>query len=190
MASLIFYFDPLCPWAWRTSVWIRAAQRELPELAVEWRLFSLIENSKEPLQPGPPADIALRTLIQARRHGGNEAVGRLYEALGTMRHERHQNFKHAAAMEAALQEAGLPAALYGQAQGDPSTAEAVLAEHREAAERYAAFGVPWLVAEGQEFGFYGPIIKTAPEGKDAVALWEHTSWLLAQPYLYELKRER
>jgi 2-hydroxychromene-2-carboxylate isomerase len=35
-----FYFDPLCPFAWMTSKWVRkvAAQRDY---AVDWRFISL-----------------------------------------------------------------------------------------------------------------------------------------------------
>ena len=37
---LTFYFDPLCPWAWLTSLWIREVRRLRP-LEVEWKFFSL-----------------------------------------------------------------------------------------------------------------------------------------------------
>jgi len=66
----------------------------------------------------------------------------------------------------------------------------VLADHREAVERFQAYGVPWLVLEGQEFGFNGPIITDAPGGETAGELWDHMSWVLTQPYFYEFKRER
>jgi hypothetical protein len=39
-ADINFYFDPLCPFAWMTSKWVRqvAAQRDY---AVDWRFISL-----------------------------------------------------------------------------------------------------------------------------------------------------
>src|SRR4051794_41833013 len=39
-ADLTFYFDPVCPFAWLTSTWVRqvAAQRDY---AVDWRFISL-----------------------------------------------------------------------------------------------------------------------------------------------------
>ena len=39
-ADIRFYFDPVCPFAWMTSKWVRmvAAQRDY---TVDWRLISL-----------------------------------------------------------------------------------------------------------------------------------------------------
>ena len=39
-ADINFYFDPLCPFAWMTSKWVRqvAAQRDY---TVDWRFISL-----------------------------------------------------------------------------------------------------------------------------------------------------
>src|ERR671934_68679 len=59
-----------------------------------------------------------------------------------------------------------------------------------AVEKFGAFGVPWLVLEGQSFGLFGPVISEVPQGEAALQLWEHVSWLLAQPYFFELKRAR
>jgi len=50
--------------------------------------------------------------------------------------------------------------------------------------------VPWLVLDGQNFGFYGPVVDEVPQGAAALELWSHMSWLLTQPYVYEIKRER
>jgi hypothetical protein len=80
--------------------------------------------------------------------------------------------------------------LLRQALDDPSTEHETLAEHREAVEKFGAFGVPWLVLEGQSVGLFGPVIAEVPQGEAALQLWEHVSWLLTQPYFYELKRER
>src|SRR3954452_20113204 len=39
-ADLHFYFDPVCPFCWLTSKWIRMVQVER-DLTVDWRLVSL-----------------------------------------------------------------------------------------------------------------------------------------------------
>src|SRR5437763_17019313 len=132
----------------------------------------------------------MRVLVQARRQGGNEAVERLYLALGRARHERRENLKNEGVAEVALEEAGLPRGLLRQALDDVSTEQEALAEHREAKEKYGAFGVPWMVLEGRSFGLFGPVISEVPQGEAALQLWERVSWLLTQPYFYELKRER
>ena len=42
-----FHFDPLCPLAWRTFLWIREARKVRP-IDITWRFFSLeVVNRKE-----------------------------------------------------------------------------------------------------------------------------------------------
>jgi len=190
MATLTFYFDPICPWTWRTSQWVREARRHRP-IDVQWKFFSLAESNG---MPDPLWRAPLRVAALARREGGNEAVDRLYLALGKAIHEGGANIREegviAQAVGRALGEAGFGQSVLQQAMDDPSTLDDVMAEHREAAERYQAYGVPWLVLNGQDFGFNGPIVDDAPRGDTAAQLWDHISWALAQPYLFEFKRER
>ena len=192
MAKLTFYFDPLCPWAWRTALWVHEVQKLHP-LDVQWKVFSLRENHRgdDPLAvERVELDAALRVLVAARRVGGNEAVSRLYLALGHARHDGHEDLKDTAVIEAAVIEAGLDRSLVARALDDPSTDDEALAEHRQAVERVKAFGVPWLVLEDRDFGFYGPIITDVPSGKAALELWDHTAWFLTQPNFFEIKRDR
>lgn len=192
MADLTFYFDPVCPWAWRTSLWIREVQK-VQSLEVEWKVFSLSEMNRgnDPLAAEhAQSDAALRAIVAARRSAGNDAVDRLYLALGRARHDRRENLKDEGVIEAALEEAGLDRALLRQALDDPTTDEDVKKEHRGAVDKYDAFGVPWLVLGGQRIGFFGPVVSEVPSGDAAAELWHHTAWMIQQPYLYELKRER
>ena len=126
----------------------------------------------------------------ARRSGGNEAVERLYVALGQARHERRENLSNESVIEAAFEQAGLDRSLVRRALDDQSIYEEAAADHRESVQSYDAFGVPWLVLNGQRFGFLGPIISEVPQGQAALDLWEHTAWFLAQPSFYEIKRSR
>ncbi len=190
MAALTFYFDPLCPWTWRTSQWVREARLHRP-IDVAWKFFSLAESNN---MPDPLWRAPLRVAALARRGGGNEAVDRFYLAVGRAIHDGGANIREEGAIEGAigraLGETGLDRSLLGQALDDSTTMDDVLADHREAVERFQAYGVPWLVLEGQEFGFNGPIITDAPGGETAGELWDHMSWVLTQPYFYEFKRER
>ena len=40
-----FYFDPICPWAFQTSLWIREVS-QLTGLRVNWKFFSLEEINR------------------------------------------------------------------------------------------------------------------------------------------------
>ncbi len=190
MAALTFYFDPLCPWTWLTSQWVREARQHRP-IDVQWKFFSLAESNG---RPDPLWRAPLRVEALVRRSGGNDAVDKLYLALGKAIHDDGVNVQEDGALERAIEEAlekaGFGRALLQQAMDDPSTMDDVLAEHREAVDKYQAYGVPWLVLEGQEFGFNGPIINEVPTGDTAGQLWDHMSWVLTQPYFYEFKRER
>ncbi len=192
-ATINFHFDPLCPLAWRTALWVREARQVRP-LQVNWRFFSLeVINRKEGTTPDFQKDAswpALRTLALAKRKGGNEAVERLYVALGNAAHGRKEDIHTLEVIRAALQKAELDPGLVDEALADESTKAEVLADHEEVVQRYNGFGVPTIAFEGSEVGFYGPVIREVPHGEEAGELWDYTAWALRQPNLYELKRER
>jgi predicted DsbA family dithiol-disulfide isomerase len=192
-AKINFHFDPLCPLAWRTALWVREVRRIRP-VDVTWRFFSLeVVNRKEGTEPdyqNAYGWAGLRTLALARRQGGNELVEKVYLALGASQHGRQQSIRDAEGVRAALREAGLDAAMVDAALADETTIEDVLADHQEAVQRYRAFGVPTIAFEGSNVGFYGPIIQFVPRGEDAGEMWDYTAWALRQPNLFELKRDR
>lgn len=191
--TINFHFDPLCPLAWRTALWIREARNVRP-INVQWRLFSLeIVNRKEGTEPDYSNGYGwagLRTLVLAQRKGGNELVEQVYMALGAAQHGHGQSIRGPEGVHAALQRAGLDPQLVDEALADEGTAQAVVAEHEEATSRYHAFGVPTIAYQDSNVGFYGPIIQFVPRGEDAGELWDYTAWALHQPNLFELKRDR
>jgi 2-hydroxychromene-2-carboxylate isomerase len=185
-----FYFDPICPWAWRTSLWIREVAKVRP-IDVRWKFLSLEEINRPAgtlkeshLQSRGP----FRAMALARRLGGEEAVDRLYLALGKARHERKEDLSEASVVTAALQEAGLSPDLLEEAMGDPSTEEEYLAEHRAVVEQ-GGFGVATLVIGGCE-PMFGPVIDDVPSGEEAGRLFDHVADLCKLPYFFELKRGR
>jgi 2-hydroxychromene-2-carboxylate isomerase len=188
-----FHFDPLCPLAWRTFLWIREA-REVRSIDITWRFFSLeVVNRKEGVIPDFQNDgswASERTLALVRRQGGNEDVERLYKTLGAAQHGRRESIKDRAVIQAAVKHADLDPGIVEAALYDESTIQDVLDDHEEAVARYRAFGVPTIAIEGSNVGFYGPIIQYVPRGEDAGEMWDHLEWALGQPNLFELKRDR
>ena len=190
--SINFHFDPLCPLAWRTALWVREV-RSMRPVDIHWRLFSLeVVNRKEGVVPDYVSHgwTALRTLALAQRQKGNEAVEKLYVALGNAQHGHKESIRERAVVEVCVQQAGFSQDFVANALNDESTIQDVLNDHQEAVNRYHAFGVPTIAIEGSNVGYYGPIIHTVPTGEEAAELWDYTVWALRQPNIFELKRDR
>ena len=90
--DLHFYFDPVCPFAWMTSKWVRMVA-EQREYRVDWRFISLrILNAHidydahfpPEYEAGHTAGLRLlRVAARTRAEHGRAAVGSLYSAIGT-----------------------------------------------------------------------------------------------------------
>lgn len=190
-----FYFDPICPWCYQTSRWARRLE-ELGVLDLDWGVFSLeLQNrGNEPedlARAHARSELALRTAITVRDEAGASGVGRFYEQLGARVHEQGEPLDDTATVTSALADAGLPVHLAVEAMGDRSTLERVTAEHRELCDRTRSFGVPTIVLDGGDGpAIFGPVIVDVPDDDDAVALWEHVSWLVRHDSFAELKRDR
>lgn len=185
-----FYFDPSCPWAWQTSRWMREVTK-VRDVTVDWRLFSLRLVNVDPQDPltTPEKSVpAVRTLALVGREEGNEAVDRLYRAVGERVHGRGEKLGLDVVRQA-LGDAGFDPGLVDRAMEDDSTAKSVIESHREALESVQAFGVPTIVLESGR-GLFGPVVSLAPQGEAAGELWDRVRWLADQDGFFELKRER
>ena len=90
-ADLHFYFDPVCPFAWMTSKWVRLVMAER-DYTVDWRFISLRQVNAEvdyhshfPPQYEASHTAGLRLLrvaAAARATHGRDCVGPLYAAMG------------------------------------------------------------------------------------------------------------
>ena len=191
VSAIKLYFDPICPWAWRTSLWLREARQVRP-LDVSWGFFSLKEVNRAagnpPKERHRQSDTPFRIMALARRHEGDAAVDRLYLAFGHAHHEREQNIGEPAVIGRALDEAGMARDLLDAALADASLEQELADEHAALVAR-GAFGVPTLTA-ADVAPLYGPVIDRVPTGEAAGELWDHTAWLLTQPHVYEFKRVR
>jgi 2-hydroxychromene-2-carboxylate isomerase len=203
-ADLHLYFDPVCPFCWMTSKWVRmvAARRRY---RVDWRFISLrLVNAHVDYDAHFPPDYEaghtaglrlLRMAARTRAEHGREAVGRLYEALGTRIFDADRGSVDRAPrgtrpfVEPVLAAAGLPAEL-ADALDDPTWDDVVRAETDEALTLTGKdVGTPILHFEPPEgVAFFGPVISRLPSEDEAVELWEHVIALARFPGFAELKR--
>jgi Mycothiol-dependent nitroreductase Rv2466c len=200
-----FYFDPLCPFAWMTSKWVRkvAARRAY---TVDWRFISLrMLNAGVDYDSHFPAGYEaghtaglrlLRVAARVRAESGRGAVGPLYEAIGArafdspaaagLAPEERGSREFAGS---ALEDAGLPRALAdalddvgwdGELRAE--TDEALALTGKDVGTPIIHFGPPDGTA------FFGPVISRLPGDEDAVRLWDHVVGLASFPGFAELKR--
>jgi protein-disulfide isomerase-like protein with CxxC motif len=185
-----FYFDPLCPWAWRTSKWVRELERA-EIVSVDWRFFSLSvinEGSEDVLDdPDNAGSTGLRSLALVKTRDGNEKTGELYLAMGERSHEVPRRLT-IDLVRTALGDAGLPPELLEDAMGNAECKDHVLRDHRVAVDRVGAFGVPTIVLESGK-GIFGPVIEDEGASEPA-EMWNHVRWLIEKDGFFELKRER
>ena len=186
-----FYFDPVCPWAWRTSLWIREVAKVRP-ITIHWKFLSL--ESINTTRPGGQvkeshltARDPFKVMALVRREEGDEAVDRLYLALGRARHDRKENFGERDVLLACLDESGLDRGLLDRALADESIKQEIDRE-QEAIAAIGGFGVPTIVLEGFD-PLFGPVINPVPTGEDAGQMWDHFEYFLRRPDFFELKRE-
>lgn len=207
-ADINFYFDPVCPFAWMTSKWVRMvmAQRDY---TVDWRFISLRMVNADvdydahfppEYEAGHTAGLRLlRVAARARAEYGREAIGPLYAAMGahifdsepsgsedtpSRDHRGSRSF-----VEPILAEVGLPTTL-ADALEDPSfdleiraeTDEALTLTGKDVGTPIIHFQPPTGVA------FFGPVISRLPAEDDAVRLWDHVLGLASFPGFAELKR--
>ncbi len=189
-----FYFDPVCPWCYQTSRWVRRL-RDLGEIELSWGLFSLeLVNAGrgESMRKGHARSAtSLRTALVVDEELGSAATGDFYASLGRMVHEEGAAIEEAATIEAALEDAGLNAVLLHKALADDGSWERVSAQHRALVETTRSFGVPTIALDGGDGPtIFGPVISRVPSDEDAVELFRHVAWLARFEDFSELKRER
>jgi 2-hydroxychromene-2-carboxylate isomerase len=203
-----FFFDPVCPFCWVTSQWVRNVARQRP-LEIVWRPLSL-HILNEPIgYDGKPAAYPeahqrglemLRVVVAARHEHGQGVVGPLYEAMGeaiwNSEPPAEASFEAVLVdtarprdLRAIVQRAGLPGGL-AAASVEARWDDEVRAETQHAVDRVGGgVGTPILSFDPPDgLAFFGPVIDHAPDGRDALAMWEAVITLVHRPGFAELKR--
>jgi 2-hydroxychromene-2-carboxylate isomerase len=192
--SVTFYFDPMCPYAYQTSLWIRDV-RTRRELDITWRFFSLEEvnlvaGKRHPWERAWSFGFGqMRVGALIRRELGNDALDRWYAAVGRAFFfdgvKTHIPEEHARVIAAA----GFDPDFVLRAVADESTLAEIRDEHQDAVAAYGAHGVPTLVLDGG-YALYGPVVVPPPTGDDADALWDMVRGMQRFPQLYELRKPK
>ena len=209
-ADIRFYFDPVCPFCWLTSKWIRMVQEERG-LTVDWRFISLrlINEHIDYDAHFPPEYEAghtaglrlLRVVARAREEHGPEAVDSLQAALGAHifdtapvhtagDEEAHREQRGTREfLEPILREVGLPTDL-ADALDDSTWDDEIRADGDEAlALTGKDVGTPIIHFEPPDgVAFFGPVMSRLPEPGRAGELWDHVIGLARFPGFAELKR--
>ena len=201
-----FYLDPVCPFAWMTSKWVRMVQAQR-DYTVDWRFISLrlINAAVDYDSQFPPGYEAghtaglklLRVAARTRAEHGRDAVGRLYAAIGAQVFDTAPGSDRAddgyrgtrAFLEPVLAAAGLPAEL-ADALEDASLDAVIRQETDEAlALTGKDVGTPIIQFRPPDgVAFFGPVISRLPAEAEAVPLWEHVLGLASFPGFAEIKR--
>lgn len=197
-----FWFDPVCPFAWLTSEWVRTVARQR-ELHVAWRFISLrlvnrgvdYEAHFPPgYEDGHTAGLRmLRVCAHVRDEHGPDAVAALYPALSTQVFDVEPDTYDATDLEPlvtrALTRVGLPEDLVRHL--DDATRDQQLQTETDEALALTGkdVGTPILhIAPPEGAAFFGPVISRLPDHEQAVELWDHVVGLATFPGFAELKR--
>jgi hypothetical protein len=180
----------MCPWAYQTSLWLREV-RDLGALDLSWGFFSLEEVNREEGKKHPwerPLSYGwsmLRVGSYLRRRS-EQAFEDYYVAIAGALHRDGRLVQHREILEQVMEEAGIPAQVVEAAINDASTNQEIWDDH-ERVRSAGGYGVPTLTID-QSRWLFGPVIRRAPTGAEALALWSVVEGWSGFSVLYELRR--
>ncbi|MEO6123224.1 MAG: DsbA family protein [Ilumatobacteraceae bacterium] len=194
ISDVRFWLDPICPWCWVTSQWIRrvAAARGFE---VTWEPISLLVKNETTPESSFYDRVwwtygLLRVLESVRASEGNATVGELYTEFGRRIHHEQTTMWDPAE---ALKTIGLDAEHAVAASAEQWDAEL----RRRMAEGLALVGndvgtpiIAFTTADGREVATFGPVITKVPSPTDSLKLWDSFVTLTELDEFWELKRTR
>ncbi|MEJ7629042.1 MAG: DsbA family protein [Nocardioidaceae bacterium] len=188
-----FWFDPLCPWAWLASRWMKEVE-QVRDVTTHFHVMSLAylnadktdisDDYREFLKDawGP-----VRVCIAASHEHGDEVLDRLYTELGTRFHNGGRD-PDRATVEEALAAAGLPTSLADAMTSTDYDDEIKKSHHGGMDQVGMDVGTPVISVGGS--AFFGPVVTPLPRGEVAGKLWDGVLLVAGTPGFYELKRSR
>jgi 2-hydroxychromene-2-carboxylate isomerase len=189
--ELDFHFDPMCPFAYQTSLWIRDV-REQVGLTVNWRFFSLeeinlVEGKKHPWEREWSYGWSLMRIGALLRRTDMSLLDRWYGAVGHELHALGGKPHDPVVARRLLTGLGVDAAILDAALDDPTTHDEVRADHVRVVDA-GGYGVPTLFLSGQ--CLFGPVLVNPPTGPAALTLWNVVTGMAELPHVYELQRPK
>ena len=191
LTTVDFHFDPLCPYAYQTSKWIRSVREQIG-IEISWRFFSLeeinrVEGKKHPWEREWTFGWSLMRIGAMLRRTSMNDLDRWYERIGRALHEEGLRPHRPEVARELLVELGLDPGIVDAAIADDTTNDEVLADHLRVTGA-AGYGAPTLF-----FGdhcLFGPVLVDPPLDEAAVRLWEAVTAWVEFPDLYELQQPK
>ena len=202
--KVTFYFDVSCPFCWVTSRWIKEVEK-VRDIEVEWKPMSLsvLNEGRDEL----PEDYKFmmqcnwtpaRLFNAVFSQDGQEAVDKLYTALGTKVHNENRIDRHAHVdepehafdelIEEALAEVGLPEERLAQAL--TTEFDELMRENHAEAMKEIGNDVGTPVVKLNDVAFFGPVLTRIPRGEEAGKIFDGSVAVASYPYFFEIKRSR
>jgi 2-hydroxychromene-2-carboxylate isomerase len=191
--SITLWFDPSCPFTWRTSRWARGVAQRRDE-KVNWRFLSLaILNEGKDIPENyraahHRARAALRVLAATEAEHGQDGVDRLYTAIGERVHDEDLSLTREVIVDA-LAAAELPATLIAAAD-EPAWDDIVRASHDAGQARVGTETGSPVTAIDDGPAFFGPVISAVPAPAAADRLFDGLRLLSPVREFSEMKRAR
>jgi 2-hydroxychromene-2-carboxylate isomerase len=190
--TIDFHFDPLCPFAYQTSVWIREVRRQT-DLDIGWRFFSLeevnrFEGRKHPWERPWSYGWSLMRIGALLRRRSMTLLDDWYATVGHALHVRGEKPHEPAVARELLAKIGVDPGTLDEAIDDPTTHDEVKADHQRVVDS-GGFGVPTLFfPDGQSL--FGPVLVDPPTGAEALRLWDVVTGMASFPHVYEIQRPK
>lgn len=198
--SIIFYFDPSCPFSWITSRWLLQVSAHR-DITIDWRPFSLaLKNDELVARDGESIHAhshrdslrMLRVLLAAEKQHDLSLIDG-YTASGMIRHILGDPLDDDGIRSVIVNQLELPESLIAAANDDSH--DKVLQQHIDEATTIVGndIGVPTIIfelASGEKQGYFGPVLNELPELDESLAIWDGLSKLAITKSFYELKRTR
>ena len=176
--KVTFYFDVSCPFCWVTSRWIKEVEK-VRDIEVEWKPMSLsVLNEGRDELPEEYKFMMQCNWTPARlfnavfSQDGQEAVDKLYTALGTKIHNENRIDRHAHVDEPehafdelikeTLAEVGLPEERLAQAL--TTEFDELMRENHAEAMKEVGNDVGTPVVKLNDVAFFGPVLTRIPRG--------------------------